>query len=83
MSIALTPAEIDKLRTKLERVCDELQEYGASSVLVAFTHSEKNEDGTIGHNCSFRRHGNYFEVVGLVESVRLTLREDHSPKDVV
>ena len=76
MSIPLSSEELKKLQDKIVGICNEAQEFGANSIIVAYTFYKKNDEGQLCINRAFRTHGNYYEIVGLVESVRTGLREE-------
>ena len=81
MSIPINEAELERLTKRLPRVCDELHELGASSVVVMVTFAETGKNGVVGFNRMYRREGNFFETLGLMEAVRISLHKEAEPFD--
>lgn len=77
--MTLDEDEVEKLKARLQSVCNQLQELGASAVVVAATF-ETIKNGVVGHNRAWRREGNFFETYGLVEAIRLNFIEDAKPE---
>lgn len=79
--MVLDKDDVAKLQARLNRVCDECHELGASTVLIMCSFEDKDEDGTLGNNRAYRRDGNFYETLGLLESVRASMLADAAPKD--
>ena len=63
--------DVENLKAQIQAYAAKLKEHGAKAVVITCSFEQVQKDGVgRGHNRTAYRDGNFFECLGLVESLR-------------